>query len=131
MLTQLLEDVKARHGNWNLDFLFEYSDEDAMKEVLQYHGTGPKSAFCLLRQSFAVDTYIYRITELWSWRPEDASREKAQAHLDARVPSELKFALHYLFIVHGRECSRCRGNGDGKAVCQFEEELKNVGNEEV
>jgi endonuclease-3 len=136
MLTQLLEDVKARHGAWSLDFLFDYSDEEAMKEVLQYHGIGPKSAFCLLsiclqRQSFAVDTHIYRITGLWGWRPEDASREKAQAHLDARVPADVKFALHYLFIVHGRECPRCRGNGNATAMCQFEEELKNVGDEEV
>ncbi|KZM22459.1 DNA-(apurinic or apyrimidinic site) lyase [Ascochyta rabiei] len=125
MLTKLLLDVKERHGNWDLDFLFKLSNEDAMKEVLQYHGIGPKSAFCLLsiclqRQSFAVDTHIYRITGLWGWRPKNASREKAQSHLDAKIPSELKFALHYLFIVHGRECPVCRGNGNVLAECEFE-----------
>jgi endonuclease-3 len=136
MLTQLLEDVKKRHGAWDLDFLFNYTNEDAMKEVLQYHGIGPKSAFCLLsicleRQTFAVDTHIYRITGLWHWRPKDASREKAQAHLDARIPADIKFALHYLFIVHGRDCPRCRGNGDTKASCQFEKELKKLDRQEL
>lgn len=129
MLTQLLLDVEKRHGAWDLDFLFKVSDEEAMKEVLRYHGIGPKSAFCLLsiclqRQSFAVDTHIYRITGLWGWRPKDASREMAQAHLDARISPEIKFSLHYLFIVHGRECPRCRGNGDPKAACEFKQELK-------
>ncbi|KAJ8117820.1 hypothetical protein OPT61_g1070 [Boeremia exigua] len=135
MLTQLLLDVKERHGEWNLDFLFKLSDEDAMKEVLRYHGIGPKSAFCLLsiclqRQSFAVDTHIYRITGLWGWRPKGASREKAQAHLDARIPAELKFPLHYLFIVHGRECPRCRGNGDASATCKFKQQCNQTANAE-
>lgn len=136
MLTQLLLDVKKRHGEWDLDFMFALSDEDAMKEVLQYHGIGPKSAFCLLsiclqRQSFAVDTHIYRITGLWEWRPKNASREKAQAHLDARIPAELKFALHYLFIVHGRECPQCRGNGDASATCEFKKEYRKLGVKEA
>ncbi|KAF9693313.1 hypothetical protein EKO04_008785 [Ascochyta lentis] len=112
MLTKLLLDVKERHRKWDLDFMFKLSDKDAMKEVLQYHGIGLKSAFCLLsiclqRQSFAVDTHIYRITGLWGWRLKDASQEKSQSHLDARIPDELKFALHYLFIVHGQECPVC------------------------
>lgn len=37
MLTKLLEDVKFRHGVWNLDFLFDWNEDEAMKEVLQYH----------------------------------------------------------------------------------------------
>ncbi|KAF1359447.1 DNA glycosylase [Lizonia empirigonia] len=110
-LTKLLLDVKERHGKWDLDFMFKLSDEDAMKEVLQYHGIG--------LQSFAVDTHIYRITGLWGWKPKDASREKAQSHLDAKIPAELKFSLHYLFIVHGRECPACRGNGNASAKCEF------------
>ncbi|KAJ4308140.1 hypothetical protein N0V94_009479 [Neodidymelliopsis sp. IMI 364377] len=40
MLTKLLLDVKKRHGKWDLDFMFKLSDDEAMKEVLQYHGIG-------------------------------------------------------------------------------------------
>lgn len=90
---------------------------------------GPKSAFCILiiclqRESFAVDTHIYRISGLCKLRPEKASREKAQAHLDKRVPDEIKFALHYLLIVHGRECGACKGNGNPRGRCEYKERLK-------
>lgn len=128
MVMQILHDVKKRHGKWDLNHLFNTSDDDAVKELLTYKGVGPKSAFCILsiclqRNSFAVDTHIYRIAGLWGWRPKEASREKAQAHLDARVPGDIKFALHYLLIVHGRECGRCRGNGDKMARCEYAERL--------
>ncbi|KAK2771244.1 base excision DNA repair protein [Colletotrichum kahawae] len=128
ILMQLLNDVKARHGKWDLQHLFNASDDDVVKEVVSYWGIGPKCAFCLLsiclkRDAFAVDTHIYRITGLWGWRPADASRELAQAHLDARIPNELKFALHYQFIVHGRECPACRGNGDKTAACEYKTAL--------
>ncbi|KAF1924866.1 uncharacterized protein M421DRAFT_424287 [Didymella exigua CBS 183.55] len=83
-------------------------------------------SICLQRQSFAVDTHIHLITGLWGWRPKDASREKAQAHLDAMIPVELKFALHYLFIVHGRECPQCCGNANAKALCEFKQEVKKI-----
>ncbi|GKT82441.1 base excision dna repair protein [Colletotrichum tofieldiae] len=124
ILMQLLKDVKERHGKWDLQYLFDASDEEAVKEVVSYWGLGPKCAFCLLsiclkRDTFAVDTHIYRISGLWGWRPREASREMAQAHLDARIPNQIKFALHYQLIVHGRECLVCRGNGDSKAKCNF------------
>ncbi|KAK7440884.1 hypothetical protein CaCOL14_001951 [Colletotrichum acutatum] len=129
ILMQLLDDVKTRHGKWDLQHLFNASDEEVVKEVVSYWGLGPKCAFCLMsiclkRDTFAVDTHIYRITGLWGWRPRDASRELAQAHLDARIPNELKFGLHYQFIVHGQKCPVCRGNGDSKAVCEYRVRLR-------
>ncbi|WQF78709.1 Putative HhH-GPD domain, DNA glycosylase, helix-hairpin-helix, base-excision DNA repair [Colletotrichum destructivum] len=131
ILMRLLHDVKERHGKWDLQHLFNASDEEAVKEVVSYWGLGPKCAFCLLsiclkRDAFAVDTHIYRITGLWGWRPKDASKELAQAHLDARIPNEIKYALHYQFIVHGRQCPACRGNGDSKARCEYKVALKEV-----
>ncbi|TEA18969.1 putative DNA glycosylase [Colletotrichum sidae] len=103
ILMQLLKDVKKRHGKWDLQYLFNASDEEAVKEVMSYWGLGPKCAFCLLsiclkRDTFAVDAHIYRISGLWGWRPSEATREMAQAHLDARIPNQIKFALHYQLI---------------------------------
>lgn len=123
MLMKVLEQVQQRHGSWDLNHLFKASDEDAVKELISYDGVGPKSAYCVLsiclqRNAFAVDTHIYRIAGLWGWRPKDATRELAQAHLDARVPDEMKFALHYLLIVHGRECPACRGGSTSKVKCE-------------
>ncbi|KAH7144192.1 base excision DNA repair protein [Dactylonectria estremocensis] len=124
ILMQLLNDVKERHGKWDLQFLFNASDEEVVKEVVSYWGLGPKCAFCLMsiclnRDAFAVDTHIYRIAGLWGWRPREASREMTQAHLDAQIPNELKFGLHYQLIVHGQKCPVCRGNGDSKGTCEY------------
>lgn len=129
MVMQILRDVKERHGKWDLNHLFDVSDDDAVKELLTYKGVGPKSAFCILsiclqRNSFAVDTHIYRIAGLWGWIPKTATREKAQAHLDAMVPNDIKFSMHYLLIVHGRECPLCKGNGSPKATCEFRTRMK-------
>jgi endonuclease III len=129
MVMQILLDVRARHGDWDLNHLFNATDDDAVKELISYKGVGPKSALCILsiclqRDSFAVDTHIYRISGLWGCRPEKASREKAQAHLDARIPNDIKFALHYLLIVHGRECEVCRGNGNPKGKCEYKRRYK-------
>lgn len=125
ILMGLLHDVKARHGRWDLQYLFDKTDEDVVKEVVSYWGIGLKCAHCLLsiclhRNRFAVDTHIYRISGLWGWRPNDAGVGDAQAHLNIRVPDDIKFELHYQLIVHGRECPVCRGNGSGKLVnCEF------------
>lgn len=134
MVMQILVDVKERHGRWDLNHLFDVSDDDAVKELLTYKGVGPKSAFCILsiclqRNSFAVDTHIYRIAGLWGWIPKTATREKAQAHLDAMVPNDIKFSMHYLLIVHGRECPVCKGNGNPKATCEYKTRMKDVGDE--
>ena len=44
-------------------------------ELVKYKGVGPKTAscvllFCLKRESFAVDTHIFRITKKIGWIPQ-------------------------------------------------------------
>ncbi len=119
----LLQQVHDKYGAYSLDHLFKASDSEAMREMLSFQGVGPKTAscvllFCLQRPSFAVDTHVYRLTGYLGWRPEKATREQAQAHLDATVPDDLKYPLHVLFIKHGKDCERCRGRG-GKAACKL------------
>jgi len=124
LLMKLLEDVREKYGKWDLQHLFEATDEEVTEEVTKFWGIGPKCAHCLLsiclkRDVLAVDTHVYRLSGLWGWRPKDADREQAQQHLDCRIPNDLKYPLHYQMIVHGRECPRCRGNGNPKADCDF------------
>lgn len=123
ILLGLLEQVKNRHGQRDLDFLFDADDDEVMKELLRYKGIGPKCAHCVMsiclsRTTFAVDTHIYRISGLWGWRPELATPQQAQSHLDARIPNALKFSIHYLLIVHGRECTHCRGGAKRTSGCE-------------
>lgn len=120
----LLQQVQEKYGKYSLDHLFEASDEDAMREMISFQGVGPKTAscvllFCLQRPSFAVDTHVHRITGLLGWRPQNAGREDTQAHLDAVVPDEEKYALHVLFVTHGRECDECRAGGKNTGKCEL------------
>ncbi|RMY87284.1 hypothetical protein D0862_10722 [Hortaea werneckii] len=122
ILLGILEQVKQRHGKFDLDFLFDADDNEVMRELLRYKGIGPKCAHCVMsiclkRTTFALDVHCHRIAGFWGWRPVSASRDEAQAHLDDRIPDSLKFPLHYLLIVHGRECPNCKGSGNRPSEC--------------
>ncbi|KAI7181091.1 hypothetical protein KC316_g8922 [Hortaea werneckii] len=122
ILLGILEQVKQRHGEFDPDFLFDADDDEVMRELLRYKGIGPKCAhyvmsICLKRTTFALDVHCHRIAGFWGWRPASASRDEAQAHLDDRIPDSLKFPLHYLLIVHGRECPNCKGSGNRPSEC--------------
>ncbi|KAK7978639.1 DNA glycosylase [Apiospora saccharicola] len=128
-ILRVLEQAHAKYGKYSLDHLFEKSDEDAMAEMLGFQGVGPKTAscvllFCMRRESFAVDTHVYRLTGLLGWLPTKGgkvtcNREQAQAHLDARVPAEDKYGLHVLLIRHGKDCAECKAGGRSTGKCEL------------
>lgn len=120
----LLEQVRERYGVYSLDHLHEASSEEAMREMLSFQGVGPKTAscvllFCLRRESFAVDTHVYRITGLLGWRPGKATRDETHAHLDVMIPDEDKFGLHILLVTHGKKCDECRAGGKNLGKCEL------------
>lgn len=131
LIFQVLQQVQDRHGanKWNLNHLFNATDEDAMKELMSYKGVGPKCAlvvmnWCLKRGGFIVDTHVYRLAGLWHWAPTKATRETTQAHLNARIPEELKFRLHFLMLQRGRPCSICRGGSKTDVRCNIVQQLE-------
>lgn len=113
----------------SLDHLHLLSNEDAFNALVKYPGVGPKTAscvllFCLQRPSFAVDTHVFRLSKWLGWVPPPGddrglalgakgkfagpTRNSAYAHLEIRIPDDLKYPLHHHFIKHGRTCPRCR-----------------------
>ena len=119
-IQKLLNSIHAKHGSYSLQHLVgkEYSDEDVMEELTSYEGVGPKTAscvilFCLERDSFPVDTHVFRLSKLLGWVPAKSNRISAQAHLDIRIPGEFKYGLHVLMIAHGRRCSGCKNRSRG------------------
>ncbi|KAF9449418.1 DNA glycosylase [Macrolepiota fuliginosa MF-IS2] len=130
MIQGLLKAIKKKHGIYSLQHLageplhpndtpVVMKDEEIMAELLTYDGVGPKTAscvllFCLERDSFAVDTHVYRLSRLLGWVPGKADRVLAQAHLDLRVPAHLKYGLHVLMVQHGRACKGCKNAGSGE-----------------
>lgn len=118
-IQNILRSIKTRYGEYSLQHLGaveegkRMTDDEIMKELLSYDGVGPKTAscvllFCLGRESFAVDTHVFRLSKVLGWTPPQANRILTQAHLDLRVPGELKYGLHVLMIQHGRVCRGCK-----------------------
>ncbi|KIK61810.1 hypothetical protein GYMLUDRAFT_166296 [Collybiopsis luxurians FD-317 M1] len=137
-IQNLLKSIHERHGKYSLQHLTEEgkdgqkrSNEEIMKELTSYDGVGPKTAscvlmFCLGRDSFAVDTHIFRISKVLGWVPANADRILTQAHLDIMLPADLKYGLHVLMIQHGRTCKGCKRSGSS-APCILKECLKQSG----
>ena len=100
-----------------------------MRELISFKGVGPKTASCVLlfcvgRDSFAVDTHVHRLTGMLGWRPGTASRDETFAHLDVRIPDELKYGLHVLFVEHGRKCPECKAGGKVLGKCELRKAFK-------
>jgi len=103
-ILQLLHDER---GECSLEHLREASDE-AVKRVLgSYKGVGAKTIscvlmFCLKRFDFPVDTHVWKIALALNWVPKAATRDQTYEHLNAKVPDEIKYALHVLLVKHGK-----------------------------
>ena len=130
-IQDVLGAIKAEHGDYSLQHLTspDLSNSEIMQELISYDGVGPKTAscvllFCLGRDSFAVDTHVYRLTKMLGWVPPKADRVLAQAHLDLKVPDELKYGLHVLLIQHGRACSGCKGGESKGESCVLKKYLR-------
>ncbi|KAL1660927.1 DNA glycosylase [Schizophyllum commune] len=121
-IQRVLRDIKAKQGSYSLQHLADVpADADVMRELMAYDGVGPKTAscvllFCLGRESFAVDTHVFRLSKLLGWVPPKADRVQTQAHLDLRIPGDLKYGLHVLMIEHGRRCTGCKTKGKGSCI---------------
>ncbi|KAF8527324.1 DNA glycosylase [Gautieria morchelliformis] len=128
----ILRSVHAKHGSYSLQHLAsrDLTDTQVMEELQSYDGVGPKTAscvllFCLARESFAVDTHVYRLSHLLDWVPKKAGRVITQAHLDVRIPGELKYGLHVLMIHHGRTCKGCKSHA-AKGNCVLKSWLRDT-----
>ena len=122
----------------SLDFMHGLTADEAMMEFVKYPGIGVKTAscvilFCLQRPSFAVDTHVWRFCKWLKWVPEGATRDQTFSHCEVRIPNEMKYSLHQLFIRHGKTCGRCRAiTGEGSegwesTVCPLEHLVERTG----
>jgi endonuclease III len=122
----------------SLDFMHGLTADEAMTELVKYPGIGVKTAscvilFCLQRPSFAVDTHVWRFCKWLKWVPEGATRDQTFSHCEVRIPNDMKYSLHQLFIRHGKTCGRCRAiTGEGSegwetTVCPIEHLVERTG----
>jgi len=140
-MTQGQKDMEIDVANkkiLSLDFMHGLTADEAMTEFVKYPGIGVKTAscvilFCLQRPSFAVDTHVWRFCKWLKWVPESATRDQTFSHCEVRIPNEMKYSLHQLFIRHGKTCGRCRAiTGEGSegwesTVCPLEHLVERTG----
>lgn len=110
-----IEIARVQENMLSMDHVFEMTTDEAMDEMTRLPGIGVKTAscvilFCMKRPSFAVDTHVWRHCKWLGWVPETATRDQTFSHCEVRVPDHLKYALHHLFLKHGKTCGRCRAN---------------------
>ncbi|KAK0507307.1 hypothetical protein JMJ35_010345 [Cladonia borealis] len=136
-----------QQGVLTLDYYHVLSTEDALNTFIKYPGIGVKTAscvalFCMQRPSFAVDTHVFRLCQYLGWVPPDNSlgprqkkpdRNSTFSHCEVRIPDNLKYGLHQLFLNHGKKCPRCRAvtgqnsAGWADANCVIEHLVKRLG----
>jgi len=107
-IQKILRQITAERGSLALDFLREYTADDAMNWLLQFNGVGPKTAsivllFSLDKPAFPVDTHIQRVTGRIGLRPEAMSNEQTHRHLGDLFPPESYKSAHLNIIRLGRE----------------------------
>jgi len=110
---ELLSEISRRTGSMSLDFLRQYTMEDARKFLLSLPWVGEKTAYCVLLYSlghpiFPVDSNIIRIlrrTQVLSPVGVTVNRidhRVAQKRVLPWVPAGLAYTLHVNMVVHGR-----------------------------
>lgn len=144
---QEAELLLLQQGVLTLDYYHVLSTEDALNTFIKYPGIGVKTAscvalFCMQRPSFAVDTHVFRLCQYLGWVPPDnalgprqkkADRNSTFSHCEVRIPDNLKYGLHQLFLNHGKNCPRCMAiTGEksarwAEANCVIEHLVKRLG----
>ena len=112
-IQSILKSITEQRGRLDLDFLKDYTAEDALDWLLQFKGVGPKTAsivlqFSLSKPAFPVDTHIHRVSGRLGLRPPKMSADAAHKHLENQFPPETYYAAHLNIIRLGREICRAR-----------------------
>lgn len=114
----ILRAITEQRGSLDLEFLKDFSAEEARQWLMKFKGVGPKTAaivlqFSLNKPAFPVDTHIYRVTGRLGLRPEKMNAEKAHPHFENLLPPETYYPAHLNIIRLGREICQAR-----KPMCQ-------------
>ena len=113
VIRDLLRQIKAARGSFDLSFLRDLSGEEAARYLAQFRGIGPKTAACTLlfacgKDLFPLDTHIFRILRRVGLIPEKCTDRRAHEIMNRIVPSGKFYSFHVNLIRHGRQLCRPR-----------------------
>jgi endonuclease-3 len=112
-LQQVLREVHAREGRFDLGRLRRLDAATADAALRGLPGVGPKTRACVLLfacglPAFPVDTHVHRIVRRLGLVPPRATAEQAHDRLAPHVPPPRALDLHLNLIRLGRELCRPR-----------------------
>jgi len=112
-IKNVLIKITELRGSLDLDFLKDFSSQEAFDWLMQFKGVGPKTAsivllFSLGKSAFPVDTHVHRITGRLGLRPLKMNAAKAHIHLAEQFPENTYYAAHLNIIRLGREICKAR-----------------------
>ncbi|MDX9849880.1 MAG: endonuclease III [Anaerolineaceae bacterium] len=112
-MQQVLHQITEERGEIDLDFLKEYTAEDALAWLTRFKGVGPKTASIVLQfalgiPAFPVDTHVYRVSGRLGLRPEKMTADQAHPHLASLFAPETYGTGHLNLIRLGREICLAR-----------------------
>jgi endonuclease-3 len=109
----VLRRIYAERGEISIDFLNDWTLDEAKAWLTSFHGVGPKTAAIVLcfgfnRPAFPVDTHIHRVGQRIGFLPLGISADKAHGVMEAIVPPEDHYVFHLNLIRLGREICQAR-----------------------
>ena len=129
-IQQTLARIIAEQGRANIDFLADWSTEEALAWLTRLPGVGPKTSTLLLLFTFGkpvlpADTHVHRVSQRVGLIGPKVSAEKAHHLLLSYLPADAKvlFNFHKHFYWHGQrictwQAPRC-GDCVLRNMCDF------------
>jgi endonuclease-3 len=113
VIKDVLRQIKEEHGTLDLNFLHDFSPEEAVRYLSQFRGIGPKTIACTLlfacrQEVFPLDTHIFRILRRVGLIPQKCTDARAHEIMNRIVPKGKFYSFHVNLIRHGRTLCRPR-----------------------
>ncbi len=109
----VLRAITKLRGRLDLEFLKDYSPQEAIEWLMQFKGVGRKTASIVLQFSlglpaFPVDTHIHRVTGRIGLRPQKMNADKTHELMESLLPPDAYYPAHLNIIRLGREICQAR-----------------------
>jgi endonuclease-3 len=109
----VLQRLNEECGELSLEFLHEWSLDEACEYLRRFPGVGPKTIACVLlfacrKPILPVDTHVHRVSQRLGLIGAKTNEAKAHAELARLVPAERVLDFHIQLIRHGRAVCSAR-----------------------
>ncbi|MFA3783170.1 endonuclease III [Melioribacteraceae bacterium 4301-Me] len=133
-IKNLISNLYKENGKITLDYLADYTNKDAIDNLIRFKGVGVKTASCVLlfsmnRNVCPVDTHVHRTLNRLGI-VSATNPDKTFYLLNEKLPEGIAHSLHTNLIRLGREI--CKPKNPSCGVCPLNSiciyKLKNINN---